>query len=196
MDLSNAAIVLVVLCWFLFGVPMLVNHLRVRREPGRKKGPQAAPDIRAPKSLLGLLLEGLSLSMIFAGQRRFGGTPALVSVAAVLIALLSVGLASWAIRHLGRQWRIKAVVTHDHELVTTGPYSLVRHPIYLALMGMAIATALVLTRWEVALAALVVYIAGTEIRIRAEDGILRRRFGPAFDAYKQRVAAAYIPFLR
>jgi protein-S-isoprenylcysteine O-methyltransferase Ste14 len=134
--------------------------------------------------------------MIFAGQRKFGGTPALVSAAAVLIALLSVGLASWAIRHLGRQWRLKAVVTHDHELVTTGPYSLVRHPIYLALMGMAIATALALTRWEVALAALVVYIAGTEIRFRAEDGILRRRFGPAFDAYKQRVAAAYIPFLR
>ena len=80
-------------------------------------------------------------------------------------------------------------------MIRTGPYRLVRHPIYASLLGMLLATAAVVARWEAALAAALVYVAGTEIRVRAEDRLLARRFGPSFEEYR-RTVPAYIPFVR
>lgn len=145
--------------------------------------------------MLGLLLEGIAILVILMWRRPIAETSNTNALTAIVIALWSVYLAWESARHLGRQWRIKAVVTADHQLVTTGPYSLVRHPIYLSLMGMALATALLMTSTQGLLLALVIYIAGTEIRVHAEDGILRQRFGAAFEDYEQRVKA-YLPFVR
>ena len=85
---------------------------------------------------------------------------------------------------------------HDHELVRTGPYRIVRHPIYTSLMGMLIATMLLL-RTEPMWAAicLAFFIAGTEIRVRSEDALLASRFEDSFDDYRKSVKA-YIPFVR
>ncbi len=151
--------------------------------------------LRAPLSMVGLLLEGVAILLILSWRKQLSGTSNATALAAIAIALWSVYLASESVRHLGRQWRIKAVVTADHELITTGPYGLIRHPIYLALMGMALSTALLITQTKGLLIALVIYLIGTEIRVYAEDGILRQRFGAEFDNYAHRVKA-YLPFVR
>lgn len=80
-------------------------------------------------------------------------------------------------------------------LIESGPYALVRHPIFLALLGLLIASGLVLTNRVALLGAVAMYLIGTEIRVHAEEGILQRRFGSAFDTYRRRVPA-YLPFLR
>jgi len=100
-----------------------------------------------------------------------------------------------ALRQLDEQWRIKAVVTEDHRLVTSGPYALMRHPIFTALLLLLISTASLLSEWWGILGALAVYLYGTEIRVRAEDGLLLRRFGSSFQEYRDKVPA-YLPFLR
>jgi len=79
--------------------------------------------------------------------------------------------------------------------VCTGPYSIVRHPIYSSLMAMLVCTQLLLTRWPWIAVSLAVYIAGTEIRVRTEDRLLGGRFGESFADYRRRVPA-YIPFVR
>lgn len=76
-----------------------------------------------------------------------------------------------------------------------GPYSLVRHPVYLTLIAMTFATGLGMSRWWALLAGVVLSIVGTEVRVRAEDRVLQRHFGSEFDAYERQVKA-YLPFIR
>jgi protein-S-isoprenylcysteine O-methyltransferase Ste14 len=185
----------VIVCWILFTARFLQTHIRVRRERGSETHPEREHDLRAPLSMLGLLLEGLAFFVILVWRKPLSAAPVWAAPVSIAVSALSLWLASEAVRHLGRQWRIKAVVTRDHELVTSGPYALVRHPIYLALLGMAFSTAVLITSWQGIALALVIYVAGTEIRVRAEDGILRQHFGGAFEDYKARVAA-YLPYLR
>jgi protein-S-isoprenylcysteine O-methyltransferase Ste14 len=108
---------------------------------------------------------------------------------------VAVILAFTSVTHLGRQFRIHAGLYHDHELVRTGPYAVVRHPIYAALLALLVFTLVLLTPWQWALVSLAVYICGTEIRVRTEDGLLAGRFGEEFTKYRKAVPA-YIPFVR
>jgi len=78
--------------------------------------------------------------------------------------------------------RLRAVVTADHQLVTTGPYRWVRHPVYTALLGMLLATVLLFTEPWAAACALALYIVGTEVRVRAEDALLAGHFPEAWAA--------------
>jgi protein-S-isoprenylcysteine O-methyltransferase Ste14 len=63
------------------------------------------------------------------------------------------------------------------------------------MLGMLLATGAAWTWWPMWVAAVIFLLAGTEIRIRAEDRLLAERFQDAFAAYRSRVRA-YIPFIR
>jgi protein-S-isoprenylcysteine O-methyltransferase Ste14 len=178
------------LAWALFFAPFVWNHLRVRRERRNDRSVERRVD-RAPVSNHGLLLQFASIGLAFAGgqQRQWLLPWALALSAAATI------LSGWALVHLGRQWRIQAVVAEDHHLVTTGPYSVVRHPVYLALLLMLVATLLVQSEWWSALVSIAGYLGGTEIRVKAEEGLLRARFQSEFEAFAARTSA-YLPGLR
>ncbi|MCZ2075932.1 MAG: isoprenylcysteine carboxylmethyltransferase family protein [Bryobacterales bacterium] len=195
LGLVHFSLSVVALFWVAFVVVFSVNHARVRRRRGVEDASARRNDLRAPVSMLGLLLEGVAIGILFVFRRPLEAVSGVEAAAAMVIAPASVLLSWYALRHLGQQWRVKAVVTEGHELVTTGPYRLVRHPIFLSLFGMALATALLITQWAAIVAAVLVYIVGTEIRIRAEDRILLERFGEKFRRY-QHAVPAYLPFLR
>jgi len=107
--------------------------------------------------------------------------------------ILASSLSWTASRTLGRQWRIDAGLNADHDLITSGPYRFVRHPIYTSMLCLLWAVGFLFTRlpW-LALATLVALI-GTEIRVRVEDGLLESRFGKQFEDYKRSVPG-YIPW--
>ncbi len=116
-------------------------------------------------------------------------------VVAAVFACLGVLLAWTAVRSLGRQWRVDAGLNADHQLVRTGPYRIVRHPIYASMLCMlltGIAAIGTLPGWPVAIT---LFVAGIEIRVWAEDGLLRGRFAGEFDVW-QRAVPAYLPFFR
>jgi protein-S-isoprenylcysteine O-methyltransferase Ste14 len=105
-------------------------------------------------------------------------------------------LLSWtSTRALGRHWRIDAGLSSDHELIRGGPYRLVRHPIYTSMLCVLLATGFVVTPLPLFLLAIVVFLIGTEIRVRIEDKLLASQFGDTFHQYQQQVPA-YIPFLK
>jgi protein-S-isoprenylcysteine O-methyltransferase Ste14 len=173
--------------WFAWLYPFLF------RAPHRQQ--RASITVAGP-TRAGLLLEGLAIFLSFVFARPPGTPTALVVAAGAALELVSAAMSWHAVRHLGRQFRINAGLYEDHQLVRTGPYAIVRHPIYASLMGMLLATILLLrTDWPWAAASLALFVAGTEIRVHAEERLLESRFGNAFHAYRKAVSA-YIPFVR
>jgi protein-S-isoprenylcysteine O-methyltransferase Ste14 len=106
--------------------------------------------------------------------------------------VLGLALAVWARVFIGRNWGMPMTRKADPELVTTGPYRFVRHPIYsgiiLAMLGTAVAVSLYWLVALVLLGAYFIYSAFTEERDMAE------RFPDAYPAYK-RTTKMLIPFV-
>jgi protein-S-isoprenylcysteine O-methyltransferase Ste14 len=113
----------------------------------------------------------------------------------ILLAAASFTLVFVAIRYLGRQWAVQARTIKGHALVTSGPYGVVRHPIYLGLGGFLVAVGLAFAPWPALFAAGALYVVGANIRIKAEDALMAATFGEAFEAYRMRVPAL-IPRIR
>ena len=143
----------------------------------------------------GILLEAIAFSMLWQGrfwERSFEGWRVAFSILFFLLA----ALLSWtAKRALGRHWRIDAGLSPSHELVTSGPYRFVRHPIYTSMLCVLLATGVMITPWWLLSLSLLVFLAGTEIRVRIEDRLLGSRFGNLFRDY-QRAVSSYLPFVR
>jgi protein-S-isoprenylcysteine O-methyltransferase Ste14 len=181
------ATVELIVCWFAWGYPFIF------RAPHSQK----RESITAPLLMqVGLLLEAVGIFVAWAFRLPAAGAPGVWRMVGSMILGPVAGVISWlAVRRLGRQFRVQAGLYADHELVRTGPYALVRHPIYASLMAILLSTALLLTPWEWLAVSLGLFVIGTELRIRTEDGLLAARFGQAFEEYKKKVPA-YIPFVR
>ena len=184
----NLALDGVIAAWLVFAVAFAVRT-RAVPAPSRR---------RAPAAGLGIALQVAAVAIVWNVRRVPVGAPilparpmasAVLAAAAVLLAWVSVGLMLWAIQTLGRQWAVAARLVDNHELITTGPYALVRNPVYVGFFGLSVATGVVATK-PVALAmAIVMFLIGTIVRVRAEERLLRSEFGAAFDRYAERVPA-------
>ncbi|MBZ5611830.1 MAG: isoprenylcysteine carboxylmethyltransferase family protein [Acidobacteriia bacterium] len=182
--LDLAAFVELLACWILWGLPFF---FRSRKQPKDREA------VTAPAAKWGIGVQ--AIAFFLAWFRIVRSNPPGLLIASMLIAPASTWFVWRAVTHLGKQWRIQAGVYSDHELVRTGPYAVVRHPIYTSMLGMLIATGLVMTWWPVLIVAAAIFIVGMEIRIRAEEALLESRFGETFRQYRASVPA-YIPFIR
>lgn len=91
-------------------------------------------------------------------------------------------LAIWARRVLGRNWSGKVTLKVAHELIRSGPYRRIRHPIYTGAFLMYLGTALISGRLQGPLALAMVAIAYAR-KIRQEETLLRGEFGAAYEEY-------------
>ena len=115
--------------------------------------------------------------------------------AGVLLCAAGAAIAIWARSILGRNWSGFVMIKDDHELIQSGPYRLVRHPIYSGLLLMFAGTFLaVMPTARAGLLELVLLLA-FYIKARHEEHILAGEFGGQYAAYKQRVKSALIPFV-
>ena len=115
----------------------------------------------------------------------------------ILVALTTAGFlfAWWARIHLGRLWSDWVVKKAGHHVVDTGPYRLVRHPIYLGLILAAFATATEKGTSFALLGAAIITLA-FYTKARREERFLRAELGEdAYDAYARRTAML-VPFVR
>lgn len=157
-----------------------------------KRGPAAQTIDR--RARWGIILEGIGFGIVWM-KPLWIPQPALWRLALGCVSLALGPLLTWtSALTLGRQWRFDAGLNADHQLVQSGAYRVVRHPIYTSMLCMLIGTGLLLTRGPLLAIAIVLFIAGTEVRVRIEDRLLAERFGPAFDEYRRRVHA-YVPLL-
>lgn len=117
-------------------------------------------------------------------------------IAGAIAFLALASLLSWtATRALGSQLRFDAAIGIEHDLVQSGPYRVLRHPIYGSMLCLLWGIGLVATPVWLFAAAAVIFVAGTEIRVQIEDRLLSERFGESFRQYR-RSTRAYVPILR
>nr|HEV7952846.1 isoprenylcysteine carboxylmethyltransferase family protein [Candidatus Acidoferrales bacterium] len=99
----------------------------------------------------------------------------------------------WTKRYLGRFWSSAVAIMKDHQLVRTGPYRLIRHPLYTGMLGMFFGTTIVSGQYHALIgAALGVFVYWGKIRI--EERALSEAFGAEYNDYK-RHSSALIPWL-
>jgi protein-S-isoprenylcysteine O-methyltransferase Ste14 len=148
-------------------------------------------------SLVGILLQGVGFAMVW---RWHGLTPIplmpasylaqwAIALAPVVLAFASVLFAVAAIRTLGKQWSLVARVVEGHLLDSSGPYRIARHPIYLAMMGLLVATGIAFSTLLGIGLAMGVYLWGTWLRVRFEERLLLAKFGDSYARYVQEVPA-------
>lgn len=110
-----------------------------------------------------------------------------------LLTLAGLLLTVWARVHIGANWSGTVTVKQDHELITSGPYRFVRHPIYSGLLLAFVGSALARAEWRgVVAVALASWALWRKLRI--EERWMREQFGSAYEEYAGRVAAL-VPFV-
>ena len=167
-----------------------------------KRGAAPGAAKRDSMSSVGFILQAASYAICFAFSRIYFSAirpmsplaEGILAGVTVAVVIASVWFCWAAAKALGKHWALVARVIEGHELIATGPYSVVRNPIYLSMLGMYAASALAVTRWPAALIGLIVFFAGTAIRIRSEENLLRANFGSRFEDYARRVPAFFPRF--
>jgi protein-S-isoprenylcysteine O-methyltransferase Ste14 len=115
------------------------------------------------------------------------------TITGIAIQAAGILLAIWARRHLGKNWSAAVTAKVDHELIRTGPYQLIRHPIYTAVLAMHLGIAIASGEWHALAGVILVAIAYVR-KIRLEEQTLRRVFGDQHEAYRQN-SWALIPWV-
>ena len=108
---------------------------------------------------------------------------------AVILAVGAVWFSWLARSELGTQWRFAASIGAGHKLVQSGPYAIVRHPLYVSFFALTLATGIVWTDPGLLPLALILFAIGVWIRVKTEEKLLRQTFGAEFDRYAINVPA-------
>ena len=119
--------------------------------------------------------------------------PLAVEWACVVVEVAGFAFAWWARIHLGRLWSGTITVKPEHRVVQSGPYRLVRHPIYTGIL-LAIAATVVAVGSLSGIAGALLMSGGFYWKARVEESMLREELGPAYDDYRRRVPML-VPFV-
>jgi protein-S-isoprenylcysteine O-methyltransferase Ste14 len=168
--------------WLLFGAYWLVSALKRKKTKQRESILQRFGYTLLLAVGFYLLYQPQPLYGWF--RSRFLPAGPLCEWLGVVLTAAGIGIAFWARWHLGTNWSGTVTLKEGHELIRTGPYRSIRHPIYtgilLALLGTAV------TFGEVrALLAVVIAWVSFYVKARREESFLSQEFGPNFAEHKQ-----------
>ncbi len=108
-----------------------------------------------------------------------------IVLAGVMLTWAGVLFAIWARYHLGRFWSSTVALREGHELIRSGPYAFIRHPIYTGMLTGILGTALAVGRYR-GLVAFAVALVGFVVKSMQEEKLLDAQFGPAFEEHRRR----------
>jgi len=189
--IENAREIIMAL-WLAVGAVWLVTAFRVK--PIARQSGSAA-------RMWELLILTCAADLLFSENPRIAilsarYLPALGGLVGLGLALTAIGVAFSIVArlYLGQNWSATATIKQDHELIRTGPYCLVRHPIYTGMLIAAIGTAIAFGELRDLLALLLIVL-GFWLKSRSEERLLMSNFGDRYAAYRREVRGAIIPYL-
>jgi protein-S-isoprenylcysteine O-methyltransferase Ste14 len=185
--------------WGAFGVTRVMLRTRDRKDrAAADPAPVGGHETAAPHSRALLAFHSLAFGVMYFGMFaavipgrvpvRFAGQ----RVSSALVIATGAALMVWALVSF-RSWRFRAAVDSGHQLATSGPFRLIRHPIYMALNLLALGTAIWVPT-PIVWAAFVLMAIGSDLRARAEEPLLLGAFGPSYREYCARTRR-FIPGL-
>lgn len=145
-----------------------------------------------PLTLAVLLLWVPSLPFSFLHTQFLPHTPWIFWLGAIITAG-GLFFSVWARLHLGRNWSGIVTIKEGHELITSGPYAYVRHPIYSGLLLAFIGSAMACSQIRGLFSVLLVF-GSLWYKLRREEQWMREQFGEQYLLYCRRIAAL-IPFV-
>jgi protein-S-isoprenylcysteine O-methyltransferase Ste14 len=130
---------------------------------------------------------------IYYGRRvqPFGDLAEDLATAGAVLCVIGLAFAIWARVALGRSWGMPMTLHADPELVTSGPYRFVRHPIYTGMSAMLIGTSLAYPMAALPCTAMIAYMV---YGARREERDMAQRFPETYPPYKQH-SKFLVPFL-
>jgi protein-S-isoprenylcysteine O-methyltransferase Ste14 len=177
---QNNRLLLSALLWLVFGVYWLIASL--------SSAPTKDSESRVSTWFHQFLLAAALLLAVLPIPGLTGWfLPSSLHFVIVIGAIVQAGfmlLAVWARRHLGRNWSAEVRIAVDHELVRTGPYRFLRHPIYTAMLGMLLGTAIASSQYHALLGLALLAVAYLR-KTHLEDQILYQTFGADFETYRR-----------
>ncbi|HEY1985846.1 MAG TPA: isoprenylcysteine carboxylmethyltransferase family protein [Terracidiphilus sp.] len=109
------------------------------------------------------------------------------------ITLAGLLFAVWAREHLGSNWSRSVTIKQGHELITTGPYAVVRHPIYTGILAGFLGMAIAISQVRGFIALVLIFLA-LWMKLRMEEQWMRSQFGEVYATYSRKTAAL-VPYL-
>jgi protein-S-isoprenylcysteine O-methyltransferase Ste14 len=116
---------------------------------------------------------------------RFLPRSSITSLIGLILTVAGLSLAVWARTHLAENWSSRVRIRVGHELIRTGPYAHLRHPIYSGVLLGVIGTAVALGQWRGVISVALVLISYW-IKGRREDAVLAREFGDSWLEHRRR----------
>jgi protein-S-isoprenylcysteine O-methyltransferase Ste14 len=187
----NDAVALPGLAAIMVGFLAFFVALMAARHRAAKAG-TAPLSQRASITWLWIAVQGVGIGIAGFGPVRVELDPlsAMAITEAVIVLALMLG-AVWLFDAssyaMGKNWALVARTRSDHTLVQSGPFAVVRNPIYVALFGFMIAMAIAFGHTRNLIVGIPVYALGTWMRVSHEERLLRTQFGAAYDDYAARV---------
>lgn len=117
----------------------------------------------------------------------------LVGIIALCFCIPGGIIAVWSRVQLGRNWSLSVQQKEDHELIQTGIYGVVRHPIYTGLLLLFVGNALIVGDYRAIIAVIIVFVS-LWFKLKKEEKVLIETFGEQYRDYRKRTSAL-IPFL-
>ena len=164
------------------------------RDRKRSRGGDRRRGDRAP-----VLANFAAFGLFFAFLAAFAGTAAgpaalLLALCGCLLALAGAALVLWSRAELGAAWSLVPTADQGTGLVTTGPYRLIRHPIYLGLSMLAMGEALAFSSWPAVAVVFSAIVPSFVWRACAEERLLADTFGERYAHYRK-LTKMMIPYL-
>ena len=182
MTVRDAFRLLLLIPWVIFLIYWIIGAFKTR--PTRQEESLASRYLVVVlETAAYLLVFNRSTEIGFLGERFIPRTLS-GAVLGVLLTWLGIGLAIWARYHLAEYWSVRVTIKEDHQLIRTGPYAHLRHPIYSGLVLATMGTALVIGKWRCVLG-VVLALVGYCIKARKEEDMLRQQFGDAFREHQK-----------
>ena len=120
--------------------------------------------------------------------RRYVPESDWIRAAAIVLVAAGIALAIWARRHIGEFWSARVTLKVDHQLIQSGPYARVRHPIYSGILLAMIGTALFVGEWRAVIGGVLIFLAHWT-KARREEELLASQFGQPYAEYRKRTGS-------
>lgn len=174
--------------WFVTMVYFVISMFTARRIAQREARQRRLADIALIWGGYFLIFFQLEVHPPAAWNSHFFIAPVWrqpLGVTGAVLAVAGLAFTCWARAVLGRYWSGTVALKADHKLIQSGPYRVVRHPLYTGLMTATLGTALSVGLWQTLAGAALLWIAFLS-RAHREDALLSGQFGQQFADYQAR----------